>query len=208
VLKTSGRGFLLLALVSCLFFLVSCMNLEDISEVRYRLRVEAEGGVQEGHLFLQITPEAEDKYKVKVDFSLGDENFSTTFAVAEDDLGSVFGSLLISNPSLGKILGVLSASQALLLPALLSGKELEEGFEWREKSEGKETVITVPSSETRFGKEALWVEIQRDGQKVLRGLFEREEYFPLVLDIQDKETLEESQKSLFIEAENVAWKSE
>ncbi|MGQ9623553.1 MAG: hypothetical protein ACUVTO_09050 [Candidatus Caldatribacteriaceae bacterium] len=205
--KMLGRGFLLLALISCLFFLVSCMNLEDISEVRYRLRVETEDGVQEGRLFLQIAPEAEE-YKVKVDFSLRDENFSGTFTVAKDDLRNVFGSLLLSNPSLGKILGILSASQALLLPALLSGKELEEGFEWREKSEGQETVITVPSSETRFGKEALWVEIQKDGQNVLRGLFEREEYFPLVLDIQDKETLEEDQKSLFIEAEDVVWKNE
>lgn len=52
MLTMSRRGFLLLVLVFCLFFLASCMNLEDISEVRYRLRIEAESGVQEGRLFL------------------------------------------------------------------------------------------------------------------------------------------------------------
>ncbi len=199
---------MLLALVFCLFFLASCMNLEDISEVRYRLRIEAESGVQEGHLFLWISPETGEKYEVKVDFSLGNDSFSSTFTVAKDDLGDIFGSLLISNPSLGKVLGVLSVSQVLLLPALLSGKELEEGFEWREESEGKETVITIPSSETRFGKKALWIEIQKDGQKVLHGLFEQEKYLPLVLSVQDKEALEEDQESLFIEAEKVVWKNE
>ncbi|BER91789.1 hypothetical protein [Atrimonas thermophila] len=200
------KVLLVVMAVAMLFLLASCINLENVQRVNYALRVAEEGGVKEGYLNVEFTQIDEENYQVKLDFALGEESFSSTSKVKADDIqGSLFP-LMLSNPSIAQTLGVLSAAQVFLAPAFLGGGELSEGFEWKQKDEEGETEIIVPASETRFGKEALWVEARKDGKLVARILFEKETSFPLVVDFQDPEQLESGQNRFYIEAEEVTWR--
>jgi len=193
-----------LLIISALL-LSSCIGLENVEKVKFNILVEEEEGPEEGYLFLQITPKGEDKFQGTIDFSLGDEKFATTFTTEEDDLQNVITPIMFSNPSLASILGAASSAQLMLAPLSMSG-ELEEGSTWKEKDEeGKETEISVISSETRFGKEAFWAEIKTDGVVVMQMLAEKETYFPFVLDIKDKELLEPEQQRIHLEAEEIIW---
>jgi len=192
--------------VAVVLLLASCINLESVQKVNYALRVEGDEGVKEGYLKVEFTQIDEENYQAKVDYALGEESFSSTFKVKADDIqGSLFP-LMLSNPSIAQALSVLSAAQVFLAPAFLGGGELSEGFEWKQKDEEGEVEITVPASETRFGKEALWVEAKKDGKLVARILFEKATYFPLVVDFQDPEQLESGQNRFYIEAEEVTWR--
>lgn len=202
----SKKMLLTVVTVVIALFLTSCINLESVQKVNYSLRVEEEEGTKEGHLIVQFTQVDEENYQAQVDFALGEESFSSTFTVKKDDIqGSLFP-LMLSNPSIAQVLGVLSTAQIVLAPAFMSGGELNVGFQWKQKDEKGEIEITVPASETRFGKEALWVEAKKDGKLIARTLFEKETYFPLVVDFQDPEQLESGQKRFYIEAQEVVWK--
>ena len=114
--------------------------------------------------------------------------------------------MMFSNPSLASVLGAAFSAQFVLAPLFMGG-EIEEGFTWKEKDEeGKETEISIVSSETRFGKEAFWVEIKTNGMVVMQILAEKETYFPFILDIKDKELLEPEQQRIYLEVEEVTWR--
>lgn len=192
-------------LVVSALLLSSCIGLENVEKVKFNILVEEEKGPKEGYLFLQIIPKGEDKFQGTIDFSLGDEKFSNTFTAEEEDLQNVLISMMFSNPSLASILGAASSAQLMLAFLPMSG-ELEEGFTWKEKDEeGKETEINIISTETRFGKEAFWVEIKTDGVVVMQMLAEKETYFPFILDITDKELLEPEQQRIHLEVEEIVW---
>lgn len=205
-LKTRIRSLeIAFLLVVSALILSSCIGLENVEKVKFNILVEEEDGPKEGYLFLQIVPKGEDKFQGTINFSLGDEEFSNTFTTQKDDLQNVLTSMIFSNPSLATILGAASSAQLMLIPLSMSG-ELEVGSTLKEKDEeGKETEISIVSSETRFGKEALWVDMKTDGVVVTQMLAEKETYFPFVLDIKDKELLEPEQQRIQLEAEEIVW---
>jgi len=188
------------------FLFSSCIGLENVEKIRFNILVEEEKGPKEGYLFLQIVPKGEDKFQGTVDFKLGDEEFSTTFTTEEGSLENAITPLIFSNPSLASILGLVTSAQLILTPFLFTGEELKEGSMWREKNEeGQETETTITSSETRFDKEALWVEVKTDGIVVIQMLAEKETYLPLVLDIRDETQLESGQQRIYLEVEEIVW---
>ncbi|MDK2896821.1 MAG: hypothetical protein PWP04_941 [Candidatus Atribacteria bacterium] len=195
-----------LLLIVFAFLFSSCIGLENVEKIKFNILIEEEKGPQEGYLSLQVIPKGEDKFQGTVDFKLGDEEFSTTFTTEEGSLENAITPLIFSNPSLAGILGVVSSAQLMLTPFLFTGEELKEGSMWREKNEeGQETETTITSSETRFGKEALWIEVKTDGIVVIQMLAEKETYLPLVLDIRDETQLESGQQRIYLEVEEIVW---
>ncbi|MDI3542868.1 MAG: hypothetical protein PWP57_471 [Candidatus Atribacteria bacterium] len=205
-MKTEIRFLkLILLLISCALLFSSCIGLENVEKVKFNILVEEEDGPKEGYLFLQIVPKGEDKFQGTINFKLGDEELSNTFTTGKDDLQNVLTSMIFSNPSLASILGAASSAQ-LMLTLITMGGELEVGSTMKEKDEeGKETEISIVSSEIRFDKEALWVDMKTDGVVVIQMLAEKETYFPFVLDIKDKELLEPEQQRIHLEAEEIIW---
>jgi len=202
----SKKILLVVVTVVVALLLASCISLENVQKVNYALQVEEEEGTRQGHLIIQLTQADQENYQAQVDFALGEESFSSTFTVKKDDIQNSLLPIMFSNPSVAQVLSVLSTAQVVLAPVLISGGELNVGFQWKQKDEEGETEIIVPASETRFGKEALWVEARKDGKLVARILFEKETYFPLVVDFQDPEQLESGQNRFYIEAEEVTWR--
>ncbi len=202
----SKKILLVVVTVVVALLLASCISLENVQKVNYALQVEEEEGTRQGHLIIQLTQADQENYQAQVDFALGEESFSSTFTVKKDDIQNSLLPIMFSNPSAAQVLSVLSTAQVVLAPVLISGGELNVGFQWKQKDEEGETEIIVSASETRFGKEALWVETKKDGKLIARALFEKETYFPLVIDLQDPEQLESGQKRFYIEAQEVIWK--
>ncbi|MCX7668259.1 MAG: hypothetical protein N2Z84_04945, partial [Atribacterota bacterium] len=94
-----------------------------------------------------------------------------------------------------------------MLMAMSLGGPLQVGFKSTQKNdEGKVMEIQVPSAETRFGKEALWVESYMDGKLAFRALIEKETFFPFVVDFRDPEILEEGQGKGYFEVQEMEWK--
>jgi len=202
----SKKILLVVVTVVVALLLASCISLENVQKVNYALQVEEEEGTRQGHLIIQLTQADQENYQAQVDFALGEESFSSTFTVKKDDIQNSLLPIMFSNPSAAQVLSVLSTAQVVLAPVLISGGELNVGFQWKQKDEEGETEIIVSASETRFGKESLWVETKKDGKLIARALFEKETYFPLVIDLQDPEQLESGQKRFYIEAQEVIWK--
>ncbi len=199
-----SRVFLFLLVVTTFLF-TSCFNLEKVKHFRYAVTFETEKGTQSGFFGLELFTEGE-KNKAKVDFSLDGDELSTTVELEGDELESAFMPLLFTHPTLASVMAPLGVVQGLVM-AFSLGTPLQVGFEMKQKDdEGRTMEITVPSMEVRFGKEALWVESKVNGTLAFRALLEKESYFPLVVDIQDPETLEEGQKRVYFEIQEIEWR--
>ncbi|MEI6157433.1 MAG: hypothetical protein WCP87_03610, partial [Atribacterota bacterium] len=135
----------------------------------------------------------------KIDFKLGEQEFSNSFTTSKSDSENMFSKLFFSNPGTMAVIAPVLAVQLLLLPVTLMGGELKEGFKWSSKEEGEKTTIQVNSSEERFGKKAYWIEILKNDKIAVRMLMAKEGPLPFVVDIQDPEIIGEGQKSLYLE---------
>ncbi|MEN3186642.1 MAG: hypothetical protein ABDK92_08450, partial [Atribacterota bacterium] len=182
--------FLLLLLLTSL--MSSCLNLEKVKRFRYEVTFKTEGETRTG--FLEVSSFREgDKARVKIDFALGEEQLSTTVDLEGDDISSAILPLVMGNPTLATVLTPLGTVQGLIM-AMSMGGALQVGFKSTQTDDKGETMeIQIPSSETRFGKEALWFESYVDGELAFRALIEKETFFPLVVDFRDPEILEAGQ---------------
>lgn len=196
-------GVLLLVALS-----VSCFSFQDVASITYAIRVEEIRGVKEGTYSLSFTPQGSEGVEVHIHFALGDEEFSTTLTTEEENLAGVLFSSVLTNPSLSTVMGPIMASQTIYLALLENAQgKLQEGFLWRTKDEeGREMEISVSSRETRFGREALWIESKTNGVAGLRMLMEEKTLIPFIIDITDPEFLEEGQKRVYLEVENIEWR--
>lgn len=195
--------FILVAL--CVLFGASCISFHGVSSITYSLYVEEASSTTEGTLALSFFPHEAGKQKVSLTCSLDGEEFSTTLTTSEDNWSSAFLSVLFAQPAFAAFLGPIMASQSMyiVLFAVTKGN-LEEGFLWKEKDEeGREVTISVPSKEIRFGREALWIEMQTEGKDTLKMLIEKENLIPFIVDISDKE----ENKRIYLEAKTVTWKA-
>ncbi|MBP8932868.1 MAG: hypothetical protein KBG67_00375 [Candidatus Atribacteria bacterium] len=175
------------------------LNLESIKHQKYFIRQEEEDSVNEGSLTVDITPQDEGKYQVNIDFLLGNDHFTNSFLASKEDNQSLLNNLIFSNPTTMAIIMPIFAVQLMLLPVTLMGGELKEGFSWSSKEDDEEMTIQATSSEERFGFKAYWVEILKDNKMVVRMLYSKEAPLPFVVEIFDSDTLNEGQKSLYIE---------
>ncbi|NLJ37664.1 MAG: hypothetical protein GX432_02755 [Candidatus Atribacteria bacterium] len=175
------------------------LNLDSLKHQKYLIRQENEKGITEGALTVDVTPQDQGKYQVNIDFLLGNNHFTNSFIASKDDNQNLFNNLFFSNPIAMAIIMPVFAVQFMLLPVTLMGGELKEGFIWNSKEDNEELTIQVPSSEERFGFKAYWVEILKDKQMAVRMLYSKEAPLPFVVEIMDSDTLEEGQKSLYLE---------
>lgn len=195
--------FLSLSLIALL--LSSCLNLEKVKHFRYDVTFKTEEELKTGFLDVSLFQEG-GKDRVKIDFALGEEQLSTTVDVDEDDMSGAVLPLVMGNPTLATVLTPLGTVQGLIM-AISMGGPLQVGFKSTQKNdEGKTMEIQVPSSEVRFGKEALWVESYMDGKLAFRALIEKETFFPFVVDFRDPEVLKEGQSQGYFEVKEMEWK--
>ncbi|NLJ48846.1 MAG: hypothetical protein GX428_04560 [Candidatus Atribacteria bacterium] len=199
----------LLFIIICVFSLHSIaysqdlfnntLNLNTLKHQKYFIRQEDKEGITEGSLTIDVTPQDQGKYQVNIDFLLGNNHFTNSFIASEDDHQNLFNNLFFSNPMAMAIVMPVFAVQFMLLPATLLGGEFKEGFLWSSKEDDEEITIQVSSSEERFGYKAYWVEILKDKQMAVRMLYSKEAPLPFVVEIMDSDTLNEGQKSLYLE---------
>ncbi|MGC8778578.1 MAG: hypothetical protein ACP5Q4_07850 [Candidatus Caldatribacteriaceae bacterium] len=195
--------FLLLVLVA--FLTSSCFNLEKVKHFRYEVTVETEKETKRGFFDISLLTEGA-KNQVKIDFALGEDQLSTTVDVEESDITSALFPLIMGNPTLAAVITPLGTVQGLVM-AMSMGGPLKVGFESKQEDDkGRMMEVRVPSGETRFGKEALWVESYVDGKLAFRALMEKDTYLPFVVDFQDQETLEEGQTRGYFELREIEWK--
>ncbi|MBC7217219.1 MAG: hypothetical protein H5U36_03415 [Candidatus Caldatribacterium sp.] len=191
-------------LVLLVLFASSCtVNLENVQRITYTLRVEEEGTTKEGRLEMESKQLDEENYEVQVNFTMDGEGFTTTFKTQKGNLQEAIAPIVLANPALAGIGAALSVAQMFLVPPLLEGEKFTEGFQWKQKSEEGETEVTVLSAETRFEREALWIEVKQNGTTMARVLLTKEGYFPLVVDLQDPE---KEGNRFFVEVKEVTWK--
>lgn len=191
-------------LVLLALFASSCtVNLENVQRITYTLRVEEEGTTKEGRLEMESKQLDEENYEVQVNFTMDGESFTTTFKTQKGNLQEAIAPIVLANPALAGIGAALSVAQMFLVPPLLEGKKFTEGFQWKQKGEEGEMEITVLSAETRFEREALWIEVKQNGTTMARVLLTKEGYFPLVVDLQDPE---KEGNRFFVEVKEVTWK--
>lgn len=192
----------ILLIVASAFLLQGCLGGIDLNRVerqRYELRIEEDGVVQEGYMLIETTPQPDDRLEIKIDFRLGGDSFSQTLVSKSDEIDDTLGTLFFTNPALMMVYGPLFASQAMLFPLMMTGGQLSEGFRWETTEDGETITYTIPSSETRFGLQAYWVEIASNGQTMVRILLAEEDMFPIVVDIRDPEMLDTGQGSMYYE---------
>jgi len=179
--------------------LPNVIQFEKLKHQKYLIREEKDGATIEGHLAVDVTPQDAGVFQVVVDFQLGDNEFSNTFTATKDDSQNVFNNLFFANPMTMAVIAPVMAVQFMLLPVTLMGGELKEGFKWSTKEEGEKMTIQVTSSEERFGAKANWIEILKNDQIIVRMLLSKASPLPFVVEIRDTDTLEEGQKSLYLE---------
>jgi len=179
--------------------LMDTLDFSKLKHQKYYILQEDNQGITGGYLTIDITPQEDEKYKFDIDFNLGDDHFSNSFTATKDDDQNLFNNLFFSNPMTMAVIMPVFAVQFMLLPVTLMGGELKEGFTWSTSDNGEEMTIQVPSSEERFGFKAHWVEILKNQEVIVRMLISKDAPLPFVVEIKDSETLEEGQKSLYLE---------
>lgn len=189
----------------CAVFGASCTSFRGVSAITYAVCVEEGGKTTEGSFALRLTPQPSGKVQVSVTSSLGGEEFATSFTASRENWLSMLLPAFASRSIAGPLLSVITATQGvyILLYATTQGN-LEEGFFLKEKdAEGRESTISITSRETRFGREALWIEMQTTGEGTLKVLMEKKDLIPLVIDL-----AEEDGKRIHLEATEVTWEEE
>uniref|UniRef100_A0A7V3YKR6 Lipoprotein n=1 Tax=Candidatus Caldatribacterium californiense TaxID=1454726 RepID=A0A7V3YKR6_9BACT len=179
---------------------VSCVSLEGVTELTYHMEVRQGQHTQQGTFAVFFTPLGKD-WKISVHYKLGNEEFSTTFTTQGKTREEALFSTLLMHPFLGVLLGPITAAQGMYLfvTGVLQGQP-EVGFFWRTRDvEGREVEISTPSSEQRFGREAIWIVVKVAGETAARFLVEKQSLIPLVID------LAENQQRFFCEAQKVKW---
>jgi hypothetical protein len=204
--KKPQASVVLLVIVMVAFLTSSCFNLDKVKHFRYEIGFETQKeGTKKGFLDVSLFTEG-GKNRVKIDFALEKETLSTTVDVEENDISSAIFPLIMGNPALAAVLTPLGVVQGLVM-AISMGGPLQVGFTSKQEDDkGRMMELQVPSSETRFGKEALWIESYVDGKLAFRTLIEKETFFPFVVDFQDQETLEEGQTRGYFELREIEWK--
>lgn len=194
-----------LSVVLVAFLTSSCFNLEKVKHFRYEVTFETEGEARKGFFDVSLLTEGE-KNQVKISFALGEDQLATTLDVEEGDITNALFPLIMSNPALAAVITPLGTVQGLVM-AISMGGSLQVGFESKQKDDkGRTMEVRVPSSETRFGKEALWIESYVDGKLAFRALMERETFLPFVVDFQDQESLGEGQTRGYFALQEIEWK--
>ena len=153
---------------------VSCVSLEGVTELTYRVEVQQGQYTQQGTFAISFTPLGKD-WKTSVHYKLGNEEFPTTFTTQGKTREKALFSTLLMHPSLGALLGPIMAAQGVYLSlAGVTQGQPEVGFLWRSRdAEGREMEISIPSSEQRFGREAIWIVVKVAEEVTTRLLMEK-----------------------------------
>jgi hypothetical protein len=179
---------------------VSCVSLKGVTKLTYRVEVRQGQSVQQGTLAIAFTPSGGD-WSISVHYKLDGEEFSTTLTTQGETREEALFSTLLMHPSLGALLGPIMAAQGVYLSlAGVTQGQPEVGFLWRSRdAEGREMEISIPSSEQRFGREAIWIVVKVAEEVTTRLLMEKQSLIPLVVDFA------EDQQKFYCEAQEVQW---
>jgi len=196
----NGFWVLVAAMVLAVVLEVSCVSLEGVTKLTYHVEVQQEQNTQQGTLTVSFTPSGED-WKISVHYKFDGEEFSMTSTTQGKTREEALFSTLLMHPSLGVLLGQIMAAQGVYLPlaGVIQGKP-EVGLLWHTRdAEGREMEISIPSSEQRFGREAIWIVMKVAGEVTARFLVEKQSLIPLVID------LAEDRQRFFCEVQEVKW---